>query len=139
MANGVQDFNQRIIDEFRANEGRGGGMFDGVPMLLLHTTGAQSGQPRINPLAYRPHGDARAIFASFAGAQKHPAWFNNLCAEPDTEIEIGTETIAVRARVTTGAEREEIWTAQKRDVPTFGEYEVKAAGREIPVVLLERR
>jgi deazaflavin-dependent oxidoreductase (nitroreductase family) len=134
----IHDFNAKIIDEFRTNDGRVGGMFEGVPMLLLHTKGAKSGAPRINPLAYRPVGDVWAIFGSFGGAPVHPAWYFNLVAEPDAEIEVGNETVPVRARVLAGAERDEVWSAQKRDRSTFADYEAKT-DREIPVVLLERR
>ncbi len=138
MSDAVNDFNTTIVDEFHANAGKVGGMFAGVPMLLLHTTGAKSGAARVNPLAYRPHGDAYVIFGSFGGAPAHPSWYHNLVAAPDVEIEVGTDTVPVRARVTTGAERDEIWSAQKRDVPTFADYEAKT-DREIPVVILERR
>jgi len=134
----ADDFNAQIIDEFRTNDGRVGGMFEGHPLLLLHTTGAKSGDGRVNPLAYRQQSDAWVVFGSYAGAPKHPAWFHNLVADPDATIEVGTATVAVRARVMEGDERRRIWDAQKRDVPTFADYEAKA-GREIPVVALERR
>jgi deazaflavin-dependent oxidoreductase (nitroreductase family) len=134
----INDFNSSIVEEFRGNAGAVGGMFAGVPMLLLHTKGAKSGTARINPLAYRPVGDAWAVFGSFGGAPTHPAWYHNLLAAPDTEIEVGTETVPVRARVTEGDEREAIWSAQKRDRSTFADYEAKT-DREIPVILLERR
>lgn len=133
------DFNQRIIDEFRANDGKVGPPFEGAPMLLLRTVGAKSGASRTTPLVYRPHGEAYAVFASYAGAPKHPAWFRNLVAQPDVTIEVGSEEVPVHARVTEGDEREQIWSAQKRDVPTFAEYEAKTGGREIPVVVLEQR
>jgi deazaflavin-dependent oxidoreductase (nitroreductase family) len=138
VSNEINDFNAQIVDEFRANAGKVGGMFEGVPMLLLHHRGAKSGTARISPLAHRPVGDAWAIFASFGGAPVHPAWYHNLLADPDVEIEVGTETVPVRARVTSGEEREAIWSAQKAERPVFAEYEQKA-NREIPVVLLERR
>jgi deazaflavin-dependent oxidoreductase (nitroreductase family) len=134
----INVFNNSVVEEFRQNAGVVGGMFAGVPMLLLHNKGARSGAARINPLAYRPIGDAWAVFGSFGGAPVHPAWYFNLVADPDVEIEVGTETVPVRARVTEGAEREEIWSAQKRDRSTFADYEAKT-DRQIPVVLLERR
>lgn len=137
-ADAMHDFNQAIIEEFRANEGRVGGPFEGAPMVLVHTVGARSGQGRVNPLVYRPMGDDLAIFASAAGADHHPAWFHNLVAQPEVEIEIGTETRPVRARVADGDERTEIWEAQKAAAPGFADYEAKTT-REIPVVLLERR
>lgn len=112
-------------------------MFEGARLLLLHTVGAKSGAPRVNPLAYRPVGDGWAIFGSYAGAPSHPAWYRNVVANPDVEIEVGTETIPVRARVAEGEERERIWSAQKADIPTFADYEAKT-DREIPVIVLER-
>lgn len=134
----VNDWNRKIIDEFRANDGRVGKPFENTPLLLLHTVGSRSGAARVNPLAYRTHDDAFVVFGSFAGSPTHPAWFHNLRVAPDVDVEVGTATIPVRARVTEGAEREEIWSAQKREAPAFAEYEEKA-GRQIPVVVLERR
>jgi deazaflavin-dependent oxidoreductase (nitroreductase family) len=136
----VSDFNTAIIDEFRANEGRVGGGFEGAPMVLLHHTGAKSGQERVSPVVYQDLGDGSiAIFGSKGGAPTHPAWYLNLVANPDTTIEIGTETRPVRARVATGDERERIWTEQKRAMPGFAEYEKTAGDREIPVIVLEPR
>ena len=133
------DFNTSIIEEFRANGGVVGGMFEGRTMLLLHTTGRTSGAARTSPLVYRPHGaDSWVIFASYGGAPKDPAWFGNLVAQPDVDIEVGTDTVPVRARVASGDEREALWSAQKADIPTFADYEAKT-DREIPVVVLERR
>jgi len=132
------DFNTSIIEEFRANAGRVGGPFDGAPMLILHTRGAKSGQPRANPLVYQPAGDAWVVFASKAGSPTNPAWFHNLVANPDIEIEVGADTIPVRARVAEGDEREKIWTKQKQLMPGFADYEAKA-NRQIPVIVLERR
>jgi deazaflavin-dependent oxidoreductase (nitroreductase family) len=139
MSDAVNDFNASIIEEFRANGGVVGGPFEGATMLLLHTTGSRTGAPRTSPLVYRPHGaDAWVIFASYGGAPKDPAWFTNLVAQPDVTIEVGTDVVEVRARVAEGAEREELWTAQKTEVPTFADYEAKT-DRQIPVVVLERR
>jgi deazaflavin-dependent oxidoreductase (nitroreductase family) len=132
----IDDFNQQIIEEFRANEGRVGGGFDGAPLLLLHTTGARSGKPRVSPLAYQARGDAYAVFGSKAGADTNPDWFHNVVANPDVTIEVGTETARVRARVAEGDERTEIWEQQKRLMPGFADYEAKTS-REIPVVILE--
>lgn len=133
----VNDWNATIIAEFRGNAGKVGGMFENTPLLLLHTTGAKSGKERINPLAYRADGDSFVIFASKAGAPTHPDWFHNVVANPAASIEVGTETIAVRARVADGDERERLWSAQKTDSPGFAEYEAKTT-RQIPVVVLER-
>jgi len=134
------DFNTRIIEEFRANAGKVGGPFAGAPMVLLHHRGARSGQERVNPLVYQPVGDAFAVFASKGGAPTHPDWYRNLLAHPDTVVEVGTETIPVRARELAGDERKGIWERQKELMPGFADYEGKTQGiREIPVMLLERR
>ncbi|HVF53472.1 MAG TPA: nitroreductase family deazaflavin-dependent oxidoreductase [Actinomycetota bacterium] len=134
----MADWNERIIEEFRANEGRVGGPFEGHPLLLLHHRGAKSGIERINPLACQPLGnDAWAIFGSKGGAETNPDWFHNLVANPDATIEVDTETISVKARVAEGEEREQIWTRQKRLMPGFAEYEKKTP-RQIPVIVLER-
>ncbi|MDE3205916.1 MAG: nitroreductase family deazaflavin-dependent oxidoreductase [Acidobacteriota bacterium] len=133
------DFNEKIIAEFRANDGVVGGPFEGVPLLLLHHRGRQSGQARVTPLAYQKRDQAWAIFASYAGAPVHPAWYANLMAAPDTTIEVGAETVEVRAREAQGSERDSIWGAQKDAMPGFAEYEEKAGDRVIPVIVLERR
>jgi deazaflavin-dependent oxidoreductase (nitroreductase family) len=131
--------NQEIIEEFRASGGKVGGWFEGAPMLLLHTIGAKSGLPRVNPLMYQQVGDDLAVFASKAGAPTNPDWFYNLRANPNVEIELGTETIPVTAFVADDDERDRIWGIQKERYPTFAEYEKTAAGRNIPVVLLTRK
>ena len=136
MAN---DWNNAIIEEFRTNGGKVGGNFDQVDLLLLTTTGAKSGEPRVNPLAYRRVGDDVAVFASYAGNPKHPAWFHNLVAHPDVTVEVGADTYPAHARVASGEERDRIWAEQVAAVPQFGDYETKTEGREIPVVVLERR
>ena len=131
------EFNRQIIEEFRQNDGVVGGPFEGAPLLLLHSTGAKSGQERINPLMYRAEGDDLVIFASKAGAPSSPDWYYNLTANPDASVEVGTDAKPVRARIAEGDERERIWSAQKSEWPQFAEYEESAAGREIPVVVLE--
>jgi deazaflavin-dependent oxidoreductase (nitroreductase family) len=133
----VNDFNKQIIEEFRANGGNLGGPFEGAPMLLLHHKGAKTGAARVNPVAYRKVGENLAIFASKAGAPTNPDWYYNLIAHPETEVEVGTETIPVIARVADNAEREPIWEANKRDNPGFADYEKKTT-RQIPVIILER-
>src|SRR5579871_6572839 len=97
MSTSPADFNAQIIDEFRANEGRVGGMFEGNPLLLLHHTGARSGTSYVNPLAYQADDGRYVIFASKGGAPVNPGWYYNLKARPDTTIEVGPDTIAVRA------------------------------------------
>ena len=131
-----EDWNSKIISEFRANDGKVGGMFEGRPLLLLHTTGAKTGIERVNPLAYRVDGKALVIFASKAGAPINPDWFHNLRANPHVSVEIGTEKRDLVARVARGDERHRLWEAMKRDAPGFAEYETKTT-REIPVVILE--
>ena len=133
----MNDWNTQIIAEFRANAGKVGGQFEGAPMLILHSTGARTGIEREIPLMYRAEGDHWAIFASKAGAPTHPDWYHNLIATPAASIEVGTDTIAVTARVAEGDERERIWSGQKAEYPGFADYE-KATDRVIPVVILER-
>ena len=130
------DWNRRVVDEFRGNGGKVA-QFEGRPLLLLHHTGAKTGTERVNPLVYLPVGDDFAVFGSKAGADTNPAWYHNLRAHPDATIEVGTETLPVHARVAESAERERIWEEQKRVNPNFAEYEQKTT-RPIPVVLLER-
>src|ERR1700735_3475831 len=94
-----ESFNQKVIDEFRANAGKVGGPFEGAPMLLLHSTGAKSGGARLHPGVYQADGDRYVIFASYAGAPTNPDWYHNLVAHPDATIEVGTDTIDVTATV----------------------------------------
>lgn len=133
----VNDFNQQMIKDFRENHGKLGGPFEGATMLLLHSTGAKSGNERVNPVAYQPVGDNFAVFASKAGAPTNPDWYHNLVAHPETKVEVGDDTIGVTARVATGDERQRIWDKQKQIMPGFADYETKTT-RQIPVVLLER-
>ena len=139
MADEMSDFNTKIIEEFRANAGVVGPPFEGAPMVLVHHTGARSGTERVTPLVYQPVGGDWAIFGSKAGAPDHPAWFHNLVANPETQIEVGADTIPVTATVLEGALRDEIWAKQKELMPGFADYEKTAGGRTIPVVLLSRR
>jgi deazaflavin-dependent oxidoreductase (nitroreductase family) len=133
----MSDFNAAIIDEFRANGGKVGGQFEGAPMVLLHTIGARSGEERVNPLVYQSAGDDLAIFASKGGAPTHPDWYHNLLAHPDVTVELGPDTVPVRARLAEGAERDRIWSRQKEIMPGFAGYEANTS-RVIPVVILER-
>lgn len=129
------DWNQQIIDEFRENGGKVGGMFEGAPLLLLHHTGAKTGTKRVTPLVYQPVDGKYAIFASKAGAPTNPDWYHNIVANPDVEIEVGTEKFKASAEVLQGDERDAIWTRQKELMPNFAEYEEKT-DREIPVIML---
>ncbi|HEX3489884.1 MAG TPA: nitroreductase family deazaflavin-dependent oxidoreductase [Streptosporangiaceae bacterium] len=130
------DWNSKIIEEFRANGGRVGGPFEGGTLLLLHTTGARTGQERVNPVAYQKVDQGYAVFASKACALTHPDWYHNLVAHPDVEAEIGDQTVRLTARVAQGQERDSIWARQKQTNPGFAEYEQKTT-RQIPVVILE--
>jgi deazaflavin-dependent oxidoreductase (nitroreductase family) len=132
----MADWNSGIIEEFRANGGKVSGPFEGAPLLLLHTKGAKTGAERVNPLMYRPEGDALAIFASKAGAPTNPDWYYNLLANPKVTVEVGTQTREMVARVADGEERDRIWAAHKQNAPGFADYEQKTT-RQIPVVLLE--
>ena len=134
----MNDFNTAIIEEFRANAGKVGGGFEGAPMVLLHTTGAKSGEDRVAPLVYRSEGDRVVIFASKGGAPTHPDWYHNIVANPAVTVEIGDETYAGTATVLEGAERERIWNDHVAVMPGFGEYEASAAPRVIPVVAITR-
>lgn len=131
----AEDWNAKIIEEFRSNQGKVGGPFEGAPLLLLTTTGRSSGQQRVNPLMYLPDGDRWLVFASAAGAPRHPDWFHNLVAEPLVTVEVGTETHRARAEVLDRADRDHYYAEQARRFPGFAEYEQKTS-RVIPVVAL---
>jgi len=133
----MADWNTQVIDEFRASAGQVGGNFEGSPLLLLHTTGAKSGAERVHPLMYDKQGEDIIVFASYAGADKDPAWYRNLLANPNAKVEIGTETVDVVARTASPQERARIWPQWKQRYPGFQEYEDKT-DREIPVVVLTR-
>jgi deazaflavin-dependent oxidoreductase (nitroreductase family) len=136
MSTSPQDFNARVIDEFRSSGGTVGGMFEGMTLLLLHHTGARSGTSRIAPLAYLRDGDRYVVFASKAGAPTNPDWYHNLKGHPQTSIEVGTETIEVVADEVSGQERDRLFRAQVERSPAFGDYETKTKGRVIPVIVL---
>lgn len=133
----TKSFNAGIIDEFRANGGKVGGMFEGAPMLLLTTTGAKSGNPYTTPVVHTDDGDRIVIIASKAGAPSNPDWYYNLVANPEVTVELGTETFQAKASVVTGEERQRLYDAQGELMPNFKEYAEKTT-REIPVVVLTR-
>lgn len=133
----VNDWNTKIIDEFRSNEGRVGGPFEGAPVLLLTTTGAKSGQTRVNPMMYLLDGGTIYVFASKAGQPSNPDWYHNLVANPLVKVEIGNETFGATARVITDGERDRIYGRQAELYPGFAEYQEKTS-RVIPVVALDR-
>lgn len=134
----VNDWNATVIAEFRSNQGKVGGQFEGAPVLLLHTKGAKSGQERINPMMYLDYEGKRYIFASYAGAPTHPDWYHNLVANPEVTVEVGTETFAATATPVSLDERDRVYPVQAELFPNFAEYETKTT-RKIPVVVLERR
>jgi deazaflavin-dependent oxidoreductase (nitroreductase family) len=129
-------YNAQVVEEFRANEGRVGGPFEGRPLLLLHHFGARTGVERVTPLAYQTVGDGFAIFASDGGSDLNPSWYHNLLAHPEVTVEVGTATISVSVREAEGLEREEIWARQKEIRPAFADYETRTS-RRIPVLVLE--
>jgi deazaflavin-dependent oxidoreductase (nitroreductase family) len=133
----VQDWNHKIITEFREHHGKLGGQFEGAPVLLLHTRGAKSGIERVNPMMFLEEGPTLYVFASKAGADTNPDWYHNLVATPVVTAELGDETITATAVPVTGAERDRIYAIQKERYPGFAEYEAKTT-RVIPVVALRR-
>jgi deazaflavin-dependent oxidoreductase (nitroreductase family) len=133
----VNAFNKNIIEEFRANGGKVGGPFEGANLLLLTTTGAKSGQPRISPLAYFRIDGKLIIIGSFAGAPVNPAWVHNLRANPQAHVEAGTDSFDVTARELPSAERDELFGKVAAAAPGFAEYQSKTS-RVIPLFELQR-
>lgn len=138
MAGGMQDFNKKVIDEFRANQGKVGGQFKGMPLLLLTTRGAKSGISRTNPLAFIRDGDRYVIIASFAGAPKNPPWYHNLVANPIVRVEVGGQSFDARAEVVKEPERSALYQKVEAAMPVFSEYKRKTQ-RSIPVIALHAR
>jgi len=134
----TDDFNRKNIDEFRANHGKLGGPFEGAPVLLLHSIGARSGEERVSPMMYLADGDRYLVFASAAGADRNPAWYWNLIANPDVSIEVGDERLDVHAVEVKGAERDAKYALQAERYPGFAGYQRKTS-RTIPVLALTRR
>lgn len=136
------DWNTQIINEFRANDGRVGGPFEGAPMVLIHHTGRKSGKQNVTPTMYLPDDDdpdTIYVFASKAGAPTHPAWYYNLTAAGTAQVEVGTDTYTVSVTEISGDDRDRIYSEQARRYPGFAEYEQKTAGiRTIPVLALKR-
>ncbi|MET7902384.1 nitroreductase family deazaflavin-dependent oxidoreductase [Streptomyces sp. NPDC005355] len=135
----MRALNTKVIEEFRANEGAVGGQFEGIPLLLLTTTGARSGQPRISPLVYLADGDRLVVFAANGGSDSTPGWYHNLAADPaaEVEVEVGTDRCAAAWHVAEGAERERLWAAQVAHSPYLADFQT-ATERQIPVVVLRR-
>lgn len=141
----AEDFNSRVIREFRENDGKVGEPFTGLPMILVHHVGARSGAERIAPLRWFADGDRRVVVASAAGAPKNPAWYHNLMANPDVVVEVSdgdghVETARVHAEELTGDERDRIWTRITENEGGFADYQRRVEGiRTIPLVALVSR
>lgn len=123
---------------YRMSGGRIGGRLMGLPVLLLRTRGARTGEPRENALMYLPRGEACVVIASVLGEPKHPAWYHNLRAHPDCEVQVGRTVRKVRARVAEGGEREALWRELVAKQPEYDVYASRTQ-RRIPVVVLEPR
>ena len=134
----MNDWNARIIEEFRLNEGKVGGQFEGAPVLLLHTVGAKSGLERVNPMMYLEESGRIFVFASKAGADSDPDWYRNLAANPGVVVEMGSETFSASSAPLSGAERDRVYSTQANLYPGFAEYQAKTS-RVIPVVELVRQ
>jgi deazaflavin-dependent oxidoreductase (nitroreductase family) len=131
----VQDRNKKIIDEFRQNEGRVGGRFEGKTLLLLHSKGAKSGEERVNPVAYVKDQDRWVVIASKGGAPTNPDWFYNVSANPLVSIEVGTERYKARAMVVEEPERTRLYNKMVEMMPGFDDYR-RNTSRKIPVIVL---
>lgn len=133
----MEEYNRRLIEEFRAGRLEPGGPLEGRPMLLLTTTGAKTGRRHTTPLMYLLDGGRLLVIASNAGAPRHPDWYRNLSADPGVTVEVGAETYEATAAELEGEERERVWGEIVASYPFFAEHEEKAAPRRIPVVALE--
>ena len=133
----LNDFNEKIIDEFRSNGGKVGGALEGSPLLLLQTTGAKTGRTRVKPLVYRRDGDRLVVFGTKGGSPTHPEWYHNVRANPRVTVEVGSDRFEADAKVAPPDERDRLWRLQTQDVPVFADYQ-KRTDRTIPVVILER-
>ena len=139
----MSDWNQSVIEDFRANEGRVGGGFKGAPMILVHHVGRKSGKDYVNPLVYLPgegDDDSIYIFATKGGSPENPEWYRNLVAAGQTTVEVGSSTYPVTITEVSGEERDRIYAEQVKRMPGFGGYAEKTEGiRKIPVLRLRRR
>jgi deazaflavin-dependent oxidoreductase (nitroreductase family) len=135
--NDYNDFNRKLIEEFRANGGKVSGVFAGAPLLLLTTTGARSGQSWVVPLVYTTDSGRLVVIASKGGAPTHPDWFRNVRANPRVTVEVGSETFPARATVVEGAERQRLFDQMAAQMPNFAEYQ-RNTTRQLPVIILER-
>ena len=133
----INEMNRGVIEEFRGNDGKVGGQFEGFPILLLKTIGAKSGEARTNPLAYFNDGGDIVIIASFAGAEKNPPWYHNLLQNTEVGVEIGTEAYQARAVVMGEPQRTDVYAKIVAAMPVFGDYQEKTA-RVIPLITLDK-
>ena len=134
----TSEFNESTIKEFRGNHGRVSGGFENAPLVLVHTTGARTGEQRVNPMMYLQDGERYLVFASKAGADTNPDWYHNLKAHPDIEIEIGDQFLDVHAEEIYGPERDAFFERQAALFPGFAGYQ-RQTSRKIPVVALSKR
>ena len=132
----MSNWNDGVIEEFRATGGRVTG-FENQPVLLLHHKGARTGTERVSPLAYLKLSDGYAVFASKGGADTNPDWYYNVKANPDVEVEVGATSEKVRAREAQGQEHDRIWSEQKQFNRAFASYEKRTSRDRIPVIVLE--
>jgi deazaflavin-dependent oxidoreductase (nitroreductase family) len=132
------DYNRQVIEEFRANGGKVGGLWEHTPLLLLTTIGARSAERRTTPMGYMPDGDRLIVFASAGGAPTHPGWYHNLLAHPDVTVEVGTQTFDAIAAVTKDSERDRLWIKGVELYPSLAEHQAKTT-RQTPVIVLSRR
>ena len=132
-----EDFNRNLVQEFRANKGKVGGMFEGAPLLLLTTTGARTGQARVAPLAYTRDNGRFVVIASKGGSPSHPDWYFNLRANPEVTVEVGEEKFPAMATIQRGDERQRLFDQMAHAMPNFAEYQ-RNTQRELPVIVLER-
>lgn len=131
----MSDWNKKIIEEFRANGGKVGGNFEGKPLLLLHTTGAKSGEERVNPVAYTKDADKLVVIASKGGAPTNPDWYHNIVANPLVTVEVGEEKLEAQASVATEPDRSRLYDQMAEVMPGFNDYKIKTT-RQIPVIIL---
>ena len=131
-------WNEDVIREFRANHGKGGGHFEGAPLLILQTVGARTGKVRVNPVMYLKEGGRYLVFASKGGHDHNPDWYHNLKAHPDIKVEVGDAVMDVHVEEVKGAERDRLYARQASLYPQFGEYQRKTK-RVIPVMSLTPR
>src|SRR5690242_1931509 len=134
----MDDYNRRLMEEFRANRGHVTGEFAQTPLLLLTTIGAKSGQPRTTPMGYMADGDRLIVFAANGGSPTHPNWYFNLVAHPPVTVEVGTETFAALAVVTEDAEWAQLWAKGVALFPHLAKHQAKTT-RQIPVIALSRQ